>query len=125
MNLLDVTLDLFSNLVNGEVSFVDLMNKKINNANLSESDKTKVKDSIKSILEEAKRQELKQQEKTETNLDKSFFTSSLSFNEDDFEQMEELKKSVKHNNTLLRILLFIIVLIIAVAIVLLIFNILK
>lgn len=50
MNLLDVTLDLFSNLVNGEVSFVDLMNKKINNANLSESDKTKVKDSIKSIV---------------------------------------------------------------------------
>lgn len=83
------------------------------------------KDSIRTILEEAKRQELQKQEKTETNLDRSFYTSGLSFNEEDFEQMEELKKSVKKTNTLLRILLFIIILVVAIGIVMLIFNLLK
>ena len=41
-------------------------------------------DSIKAILEEAKKQETKELTKTNNTLDKSFYTSSMSFSKDDF-----------------------------------------
>jgi len=83
------------------------------------------KDSIKSILEEVKKQEkLEKQEKTQ-NMDKSFFTSSMNFTEEDFEQINELKKNVKKNNTLIKILIFIVIITLTLIAVLLVFNFLK
>lgn len=43
----------------------------------------------------------------EDTLDKSFFTSSLSFNDNDFEQLNDIKSSLKKNNILISILVFI------------------
>lgn len=76
---------------------------------LKSSGKTAVvdKDSIKSILEEAKQAELKKEEK-KPELDKSFYTSSLSFKDDDFEQLANLNNNIKKNNILIKILLVIV-----------------
>ena len=91
----------------------------------SDNTVTSSNESIKAILEEAKKQE---QEKTNTStntvLDNSFFTSSLSFTNDDFEQLDGMKKKSKGNNVL-KIILFIVMLVIAAAIVFLVFNVLK
>lgn len=42
----------------------------------------------------------------EENLDKSFYTSSLNFNEKDFEQLNDIKSSLKKNNILITVLVF-------------------
>lgn len=62
--------------------------------------------SIHKILEEEK----KQQEKIEnTNeMDKTFFTSAMSFSEKDFEDLKNMKHHVKRNNLLLIIILIVI-----------------
>ena len=41
------------------------------------------------------------------NMDKSFFTSSLNFKEEDFDEIQEMGKSIKKNDTLMNILIFI------------------
>lgn len=56
-----------------------------------EEDKT-----IKQIINEAK-------EETEEEMDKSFFTSSLSLTSDDFEDLKEMHTDLKRNNKLLKI----------------------
>lgn len=83
------------------------------------------KESIKSILEEAKKQENVDKTVTSTTLDKSFFTSSLGFKEQDFEEITELNKKVKKNNLLIKILFFIILIAVTVAAVVFVFNLLK
>lgn len=84
------------------------------------------KDSIRSILEEAKKKEAEEKiEKTDNNIDRSFFTSSLSFKDEDFQQIEEIKKNVKKNNNLLKILIIIVMFCITVGILVIMFNLLK
>ena len=93
---------------------------------MSDNTVTSSNTSIKAILEEAKKQE---QEKTKTNsdigLDKSFFTSSMSFSDDDFEGINDLKKNVNKNSHAIKIIMFIVLLSITISIALLLFNILK
>lgn len=48
----------------------------------------------------------------ESNIDKSFFTSSLDFSSDDFEDLKEIKENIKKNNLLTKILLFILLVIV-------------
>ena len=81
--------------------------------------------SIKSILEEAKKQEMESKTSTDTGLDKSFFTSSMSFSDADFEGINELKKNVHKNSNAIKIIMFIVLLSITLSIALLLFNILK
>lgn len=81
--------------------------------------------SIKSILEEAKKQEEKNNNESETGLDKSFFTSSMSFSDADFEGINDLKKNVNKNSRAIKIIMFIVLLSITISIALLLFNILK
>lgn len=83
------------------------------------------KDSIRSILEEVKKNDEKKNENTNTNLDKSFFTSSMNFTDDDFEQIAELNKQIKKNSLTIKILIFVILIAITVGIVFLVFNLLK
>lgn len=85
---------------------------------------TTTNSSIKAILEEAKQQE-KEKTKTDVGLDKSFFTSSLSFTDDDFAQIGELKRNIKANNNLIKIVLIIIMLALTAIIGVLVFNVLK
>jgi len=79
--------------------------------------------SIKSILEEAKKNE--ERENTKTTLDHSFFTSSMNFSDEDFEQIAELNSNIKKNNWWMKLLIFIILVVIASVVVLTVFNILK
>ena len=81
--------------------------------------------SIKSILEEAKKQEEQSKTQTDTKLDNSFFTSSMSFSDADFEGINELKKNVNKNSNAIKIIMFIVLLSITLSIALLLFNILK
>ncbi|MBD9085111.1 hypothetical protein EGP64_00350 [bacterium] len=83
------------------------------------------KDSIRSILEEAKKNDLKKQENTSANLDKSFFTSSMNFTDDDFEQIVELNKQMKKNSITIKILIFVVITVIAIGTILLVFHFLK
>lgn len=103
----DLGLDIFSNL------------KSDNTATLLEG-----KESVKDILEEAKRQDEKHEDTTR-GLDRSFFTSSLSFKDDDFEQIAELNNNIKKNNVLIKVLVFIILLIITAIVIFLVYNKLK
>jgi hypothetical protein len=57
-----------------------------------------------------------------SNIDKSFYTSSLSFTDDDFEQ---IKESIKKNNYLTKILLFILCVIVVTGLMFLIYFIVK
>jgi len=100
-------LDMFDTLKSSENTIIDSNN------------------SIKNLLEEARKNDQKKLVNTNTNLDKSFFTSSLNFSEDDFEQIVELSKNVKKNNLLIKILVFIIILLIAAGVIFLVFNLIK
>lgn len=92
----------------------------------SENTLTSSNTSIKSILEEAKKQELeKSKTATDMGLDKSFFTSSMSFSNADFEGINDLKKNVNKNSHAIKIIMFIVLLSITISIALLLFNILK
>lgn len=95
-------------------------------SDLQSQDNTVIQDktAVRALLNEAKQIE---KENTDTNvgLDKSFYTSSLNFGKDDFEQIKELKKNVKKNNRLVRILVYITVLLIVGTIVYFVFNFIK
>lgn len=61
--------------------------------------------SIKAIIEEAK-----EESKTE-ELDKTFLSSSLGFKDDDFEQIQDLSKSISRNNKIIKLLIILVVII--------------
>ena len=71
--------------------------------------------SVKQLLEQARKYQDK--DDTNKNLDKSFFTSSLNFSKDDFEDADEYINKRKSKGTLKRILLFIFLLAITVSII--------
>lgn len=50
---------------------------------------------------------------SEDGLDKSFYTSSLNFKEDDFEQLKDLQDSIESNNKLIKVLFLLLFLVIA------------
>lgn len=79
-------------------------------------------DSIKKLLAEAKKDTVKEDT---SDLDKSFFTSSLNFGEDDFEQLASLNTNLKKNNVLIKILVFIVLLCITIGVIFLIYNLIK
>lgn len=58
----------------------------------------------------------------EDNIDKSFFTSSLSFGDKDFEQLNDIKHSLKKNNILISILVFIFLVLIITGILFILYN---
>lgn len=82
------------------------------------------KESIKVLLEEARKNDDKKLLHTDSNIDKSFFTSSLNFGKDDFDQIKEITKKKKKLKTT-KLLIFIILSIIALAIIFFVFNMIK
>lgn len=80
------------------------------------------KDSVKELLEQAKNEA---KNNTPVDLDKSFFTSSLNFGEDDFEQISNLNKKLKKNTVLIRILILLIIIAITIGIIILVYNLIK
>lgn len=82
------------------------------------------KDAIRNILEDAKNEE-KRQEDTTSNFDNSFFTSSLSFGEDDFEKMSNINNSLKKNTFWLKLLIFIFLVLITAGIIFSVYHFIK
>lgn len=94
----------------------------------SNNDDTVIKDNsaIKNILEEAKKEEMRKKEDTTTSeLDKSFFTSSLNFGKDDFEKIASLTSNLKKNNVLLKLLVLVVLIAVTAGIIFLVYNFIK
>lgn len=72
------------------------------------------------VLQEPTLETVESNEKIE--LDKSFYTSSLNFKEEDFEELKEINNTLKKNNTLIKVLLTFLVLIIISIIVFVVIN---
>lgn len=78
----------------------------------------------KEIKEEVDNQntQLQNTQLIQENLDKSFFTSSMDFSSEDFEDLKEIKENIKKNNILTKILLFILLVIIITGIIFLVYH---
>ena len=90
-------------------------------------------DDLKSICDPNLKEQVKEEIKTDDtqlqntkliqeNLDKSFFTSSLDFSSEDFEDLKEIKENIKKNNILTKILLFILLVIIITGVIFLVYH---
>jgi len=75
-----------------------------------------------SLIEELDLTDSNEEESPITNIDKSFYTSSLSFTDDDF---EEIKDSIKKNNNLTKILIAILSIIIISGLIFIIYFLIK
>lgn len=80
---------------------------------------------IKNILEEAKQEEMRKKQDSTTELDKSFFTSSLNFGEDDFEKIASLNSNLMKNNVLLKALVLVVLIAITAGIIFLVYHFIK
>ena len=78
----------------------------------------------KEIKEEVDNQntQLQNTQLIQENLDKSFFTSSMDFSSEDFEDLKEIKEDIKKNNILTKILLFILSVIIIFGVLFLVYH---
>lgn len=65
---------------------------------------------IKAIIEEKEEDD---ELHNTAEMDKSFFTSSLGFKENDFEQLQNLNKSINKNNKIMKVILIILFIVIA------------
>lgn len=90
-------------------------------------------DDLKSICDPNLKEQVKEEIKTDDtqlqntkliqeNLDKSFFTSSMDFSSEDFEDLKEIKENIKKNNLLTKILLFILLVIIITGVLFLVYH---
>lgn len=90
---------------------------------LQTTDSTVIDDeSIKAIIEDAKRNEKKEETQ---ELDKSFFTKSLGLTSEDFEELKDINANLKKNNTLVKVLTTITVIAITSALIFLVYMLLK
>lgn len=80
-------------------------------------------DSIKKLIDEVKEKENVKEQKQE--VDRSFYTSSLGFKQEDFEELSDLKNNIKTNNTLIKIILSILTLAFLAGAIVLVFMLLK
>lgn len=80
--------------------------------------------SIRAILEE-ERQNQQNKEEEKNDIDKSFYTSSLSFKDDDFDELKDINVALKKNNILIKVLLVILLIIIVTGTGYVIYNLLK
>lgn len=65
------------------------------------------------LLKEVKEAKDTYEVKDDDGLDKSFYTSSLNFKDEDFEQLKDLQDSIASNNKMIKVLFFLLFLVIA------------
>lgn len=70
------------------------------------------KTNVGDLLEEVKEAKDKYQPQEDDGLDRSFYTSSLNFKEEDFEQLKDLQDSIESNNKMIKVLFFLLFVII-------------
>lgn len=85
----------FKDVIDKETTSESLISEKVMNENTKEFEKTKELVNLKEKM---------------TDIDNSFYTSSMKFNKDDFEGFEELEKSVKKGSFFKIVLIIILVL---------------
>lgn len=88
----------------------------------SENNTIADKDAIRKILDEVKKEKTSE---LNTDMDKSFFTSSLNFGKKDFEELSEINKKPKKKNIIVNIVVYIIVICISALLVYLIYSLIK
>ncbi len=76
----------------------------------------------KEVKEELDNTQLQNTKLIQENLDKSFFTSSMDFSSEDFEDLKEIKDDIKKNNLLTKILLFILLVIVITGVLFLVYH---
>jgi len=81
-------------------------------------------DDLKTIHVSNLKEEIEEKEEVpkDSEIDRSFFTSSLGFTNDDFEDLKEMKDSLKTNNILTKILLFILLVVIVTGVMFLVYH---
>ena len=72
------------------------------------------KTNVGDLLHEVKAAKDQYEPESDDGLDKSFYTSSLNFKDEDFEQLKDLQDSIKNNNKMIKVLFFLLFIIIAV-----------
>ena len=83
------------------------------------------KTNVGDLLKEVKEAKDTYQPKDDDGLDKSFYTSSLNFKEDDFEQLKDIQDSIDSNNKLIKVLFALLFLIIVAVIGFVVFKFIK
>lgn len=71
------------------------------------------KTNVGDLLKEVNEAKDKYEPQDEEGLDRSFYTSSLNFKEEDFEQLKDLQDSIDSNNKMIKVLFFLLFLVIA------------
>ena len=71
------------------------------------------KTNVGDLLKEVQEAKDKYQPHEDDGLDKSFYTSSLNFKDEDFEQLKDLQDSIDSNNKMIKVLFFLLFLVIA------------
>ena len=81
-------------------------------------------DDLKTIHVSNLKEEIEEKEEVpkDSEIDRSFFTSSLGFTNDDFEDLKEMKDSLKTNNIFTKILLFILLVVIVTGVMFLVYH---
>lgn len=72
------------------------------------------KDNFGDLLNEVQEAKENYVAKDDDGLDKSFYTSSLNFKDEDFEQLKDLQESIASNNKMIKVLFFLLFVVIAV-----------
>lgn len=75
---------------------------------------TMVGDSETPLLNEVLEAKDKYEVKDDDGLDKSFYTSSLNFKEDDFEQLKDIQDSIDNNNKMIKVLFILLFIVISI-----------
>ena len=70
------------------------------------------KTNVGDLLKEVKEAKDKYEVHDDDGLDRSFYTSSLNFKEEDFEQLKDLQDSIESNNKMLKVLFFLLFLVV-------------
>lgn len=96
----DLCLDMLSDLKSSGNTIVD--------------DSDNIQDLLKEISEAKDKYDPK--DDSDDNLDKSFYTSSLNFKDEDFEQLKDIQDSIDSNNKMIKVLFFLLFMVILVVI---------
>lgn len=110
--------EVLNNLADGELSLDLLEDLKSTDCTITGESQT-----INSLIKEARENEIREaEENTEHTIDSSFFSSSMKFNKNDFEDLQDINHTFKENNFLIKMLLIILFVIIIIASIFLIIN---
>jgi hypothetical protein len=99
--------------VNDEDLCLDMLSDLKSSGDTLVNNSENLKDLLKEVAEAKDKYEVKNED---DDLDKSFYTSSLNFKEEDFEQLKDIQDSIDSNNKMIKVLFILLFLVILVGI---------